>query len=94
MAIRYEWDPAKAAANRAKHGVSFEIARAVFKDPLAIIDLDPRDDYGEDRLTIIGMAGSRLLFVVFTEKNAGALRIISARKVTANEKRAYHEASR
>ena len=36
MAIRYAWDPKKAAANRAKHGVSFEMAREAFKDPLAV----------------------------------------------------------
>lgn len=89
MAIRYAWDPKKAAANRAKHGVSFEMAKEVFKNPLAVRNLD--DLYGEERSTIVGMVGNRLLVVVFTEGSDGAIRIISARKATAHERRKYQE---
>ena len=91
MAIRYAWDPKKAAANRAKHGVSFEKAREVFEDPLAVRDLDDREEYGEERSTIVGMVGNRLLVVVYTEGSDSTIRIISARKATAHEKRKYRE---
>jgi uncharacterized protein len=49
----FEWDEAKAAANFARHGVTFEAARDVFKDPFAIEQLDDRRIYGEERWTII-----------------------------------------
>ena len=53
----FEWDETKAAKNYAAHGVSFEAARGVFKDPFAIEWLDEREPYGEDRFVIIGMVG-------------------------------------
>ena len=45
----FEWDHTKAAENNANHGVSFEAARAIFKDPFAIEYIDDRYDYGETR---------------------------------------------
>jgi uncharacterized DUF497 family protein len=56
----YEWDGAKAASNYAKHGVRFEAALAVFRDPFAIEFVDDREDYGEQRFVLIGIAGARL----------------------------------
>ena len=46
----FEWDDAKAAANLAKHSVSFEQARDAFDDPFAIDLMDDREDYREQRL--------------------------------------------
>ena len=46
---------AEAARNEADHGVTFEMAKDVFKDPFAIEWLDDREDHGEDRYVIIGM---------------------------------------
>ncbi len=86
----FEWDEAKAAANYAKHGVTFEAAREVFKDPFAIEQADDRQTYGEERWTIIGMAHDRLLFVAYTMRNE-AIRIISARAAEPFEQREYHE---
>ena len=45
----FQWDDAKAAANDAKHGVTFEAARDVFEDPFAIEQLDDQHNYGEER---------------------------------------------
>jgi uncharacterized DUF497 family protein len=45
----FEWDEAKAAANFAKHGVTFEMAQEAFDDMFAIEAEDRRSDYGEDR---------------------------------------------
>jgi uncharacterized DUF497 family protein len=88
----FQWDDRKAAENFAKHGVSFEAARDVFKDPFSIEQLDDRENYGEERFTIIGMASGRLLFVAYTMKGE-TIRIISARGAEPYEQRDYHEQS-
>jgi hypothetical protein len=86
----FEWDAVKAARNEADHGVTFEMARGVFKDPFAIELLDDREDYGEDLYIIIGMGSYRLLFVAYTMRGE-AIRIISARGAEPHERRQYHE---
>ena len=88
----FEWDDEKAASNLGKHGVDFEDARSVFRDPFAVELLDDREDYGEERLILIGMSSTNILVVVYTvrlERN----RIISARKAEPNERVFYHEAN-
>lgn len=88
--MQWAWDTAKAAANRAKHGVWFETAVHVFGDPLILSQPDPYPD--GDRWQSLGMVGTMLLFVVHTwPDEAGTGRIISARKATAHERRAYEE---
>jgi uncharacterized DUF497 family protein len=62
----FQWDDAKALANVERHGVTFEAARAAFKDPFALEWLDESEDHGEDRFALIGMAENRLLFVAYT----------------------------
>jgi uncharacterized DUF497 family protein len=86
----FEWDDAKAAANAQKHGVTFEEARGVFRDPFAIELLDDREAYDEDRFILIGMTAARVLVVVYTTRD-DRNRIISARKAEPNERRFYHE---
>ncbi len=86
----FEWDEAKAAENYAKHGVSFDAAIEVFNDPFGIQRLDDREDYGEDRYSILGMVDGRILYVAYTLRN-GTIRIISARGAEPHEKRQYHE---
>ena len=86
----FEWGAVKAARNEADHGVTFEMARDVFKDPFAIELLDDREDFGEDRYVIISMVSNRLLFVAYTMKGE-AIRIISARGAEPHERRQYHE---
>lgn len=86
----FEWDDQKAADNYARHGVSFEAARDVFKDPFAIDRLDDRVTYPEDRYAIIGTVEDRLLFVAYAMRN-GVIRIISARGAEPHERRQYHE---
>ena len=53
MPIEFDWDPAKAASNAAKHGVTFGEAMAVFRDPLADTILDPDRGPGEERWVTI-----------------------------------------
>ncbi len=75
------------------HGVSFDLAKTVFKDPFAVERLDDREDYGEERFVLIGMAeGNVVLFVAYTERE-GRMRIISARRATQNEQDDYFEQS-
>jgi uncharacterized protein len=56
MKLEFEWDKAKAKANFRRHGVSFDLAKTVFKDPFAIERLDDREQYDEERFVIIGVA--------------------------------------
>jgi uncharacterized DUF497 family protein len=93
--VRWTWDPNKAAANRAKHGLSFDTAVLVFDDLLHASRPDPHPN--GDRWHTIGLAGPVLLLVIHTWPEAesdGAEpvgRIISARKATAHERKAYEE---
>ena len=86
----FEWDDTKAAANLANHGVSFERARLVFADPFAVGRIDDREDYGEDRFTMVGMVEGTLIFVVYTERG-DRVRIITARRATRHEQDDYFE---
>ena len=88
-ADNFEWDYQKALTNYAKHGVSFEEASFVFDDPFGIEKLDDREAYGEERFIRIGIAGSKLLMVVYTERGEKT-RIISAREATKNERDDYY----
>lgn len=84
----FEWDDGKATENYANHGISFELATQVFRDPFAIERLDDREDYGEDRFILVGMAGDFVLFVVYTERKE-RFRLISARRATKREQDDY-----
>ena len=86
----FEWDDTKAAANLANHGVSFERARLVFADPFAVGRIDDRQDYGEDRFTMVGMVEGALIFVVYTERD-DRVRIITARRATRHEQDDYFQ---
>jgi uncharacterized DUF497 family protein len=88
-ADNFEWNNNKAARNYVKHRVSFEEATGVFSDPFAIEELDDRKAYGEERLALIGMAGNRLLNVIYTERGE-RVRIISARRATKHERENYY----
>ncbi len=91
--LQFTWDPDKATANLRKHGVSFEDASTVFRNPLATVLPDPTHSEQEPRSLILGhSAGGRLLLVVFTETD-DQIRIISARDASARERREYEEHS-
>ncbi|MGO9743715.1 MAG: BrnT family toxin [Roseiarcus sp.] len=87
---KFPWDERKVASNVVAHGVTFDAARDMFTDPFAIEQLDDRENYGEDRFTIIGMARGRVLFVAYTMRGE-SIRIISARGAEPYERREYHE---
>lgn len=91
MNIRFEWDSDKAATNAAKHGITFDEAIEVFKDPNAIDTFDADNSIYEDRFRLIGLSSNRILTVVYVERDGDMIRIISARKATAKETRRYEQ---
>ncbi len=92
MPLRFAWDERKAASNLRKHRVSFDEASTVFRDSLARIFDDELHSADEHREVIIGHTIlNRLVLVCFTEKFGGAVRIISARLATRNERADYEE---
>ena len=89
--MEFEWDETKAAANLAKHGVSFEEAKTVFDDRLYVDFYDPRHSLNEHRYIIIGQSNQRrVLIVSYTERN-DAIRLINARELTRREWRDYEK---
>jgi len=93
MGLDFDWDDKKAKRNLKKHGVSFEEASTVFRDPLARTIDDPLHSDEEDRFVSLGESRrQRLLVVVFTERG-GKIRIISARVATRHERKDYEEGS-
>ena len=96
--MSWTWDPEKSEANLRKHRLSFDTAALVFDDPIALSVLDPYPD--EERWQTIGVVGNRYLTVVHTDlEEAGQElartgRIISARKSTRTERKAYDDRPR
>ena len=90
-ALRFEWDPSKAAANLAKHGVSFEEAQTAFSDEGALLLDDPEPVEGEDRFILLGLSAKlRVLIVVHCYRSADqVIRLISARKADRMERGQY-----
>lgn len=96
--LQFEWDPAKSLSNRRKHGVSFEEAALVFRDPLYLSWKDRFQD-GEERWQTLGrVEGLALLIVAHTireEPDDGikieVVRIISARRAEPKERRRYEK---
>ena len=87
--MQFEWDPAKAAENAAKHRVEFTEAITVFGDPLELTIPDPDHSVGEKRFLSIGQsAAGRLLVVAYTERD-GRIRVINAREATTQERKSY-----
>jgi len=81
------FDPAKEAANRAKHGVSLAMASQLEWET-AVVWPDARRNYGEPRQCAIAYIGLRLFFVAFVERT-DARRIISLRKANPREVKFY-----
>jgi len=94
--MRFEWDPAKNAANKTKHGIDFETAQLVFDDPFCVTFVERIRD-GEARWRAIGSIEEIVILVVvhtYTEEVSDeVIRIISARPATRRERRLYAQAN-
>lgn len=93
MALTFEWDSHKNEANRRKHGISFQEAESVFKDPNARLIGDPDHSIDEDRFVLLGLSYRLNVLVVCHcyRKKGGVIRIISARKAIKKEEEIYEE---
>jgi len=98
MNTRFIWDPAKAARNLQKHGISFNTAIRAFADPFALTNQD-RIEGGEQRWQTLGVVdGCLLLLIAHTiqdeNEDIEVIRIISARVANKKERRRYEQESR
>ena len=87
--MQFEWDPKKARLNYKKHKVTFEEAATVFYDPLSATFNDEDHSVAEQRFVTIGFSSMGHLLVVSHTERGIALRIISARRATAHERKKH-----
>jgi len=89
--VEFTWDEGKNAANLAKHGVSFEEARALFLSGVNYLELfDEAHSIAEERFIAIGPISRGVMLVVWTEQDEDTIRIISARRATKRERAYYY----
>jgi uncharacterized DUF497 family protein len=91
MSLRFTWDPAKAAANLRKHGVSFIEASTAFADALSITISDPDHSVSEERFVLVGRSDRDRLLIVAHVERGDLIRIINARLATRRERKTYEE---
>jgi len=91
MRFEFSWDPAKAKANKKRHGISFEEAQTTFYDDNARLTHDPDHSEDEDRYILLGMSAVLRLLIVCHSYREGdsVIRIISVRKATRTERKQY-----
>lgn len=87
--MHFEWDRAKADANRRKHRVTFDEAVSVFYDPLSATFPDPDSSRTEERLVTVGQSSRQRLLVVVHAEQGETIRVISARPATAHERKRH-----
>lgn len=92
--MQFEWDDEKERKNIAQHGIDFETAAAVFQDINRLEFYDEKHSIDEDRYITIGLIDGEayIVMVVYTEREE-AIRLISARKATKQERRMYYDYS-
>jgi uncharacterized protein len=94
---RFEWDEEKNRANLGKHKISFETAKLVFDDPDAL-SIQDRFVGDEERWQTLGTIDDVLVIVVahtwVDDERGEVIRLISARKATRGERKAYAESQR
>ena len=83
------WDDRKAANNLRRHGIGFEEGVTVFADPLARVYDDPDHSSFEDRFLVVGRSFSDCLLLVVHAERGDSIRIISARRLTPQEREDY-----
>ena len=91
FSLVFEWDPDKAASNATKHGIDFREVVQVWRDPLTLVLVV--DHESEARYLLLGALDDRIVTVVFTVRMQ-AIRLISARYASREERRRYAETPR
>ena len=87
--MEFEWDPRKAQANFAKHGITFSEAATIFGDPLAVTYFDPDHSSEEDRYLTFGATTKGDFVVVVHTERGDTTRLITARRMTSRERNQY-----
>ena len=86
--MKFEWDVAKSAANRAKHGIDFDSAKNIWLDENRV---EIRAAYPvEDRTILVGQYQDKLWTAIYTMRG-DTIRIISVRRAREKEARLYEE---
>jgi uncharacterized DUF497 family protein len=89
MKFDFEWNEKKAKINIQKHGIDFEEAMSIFQDESSLTMQDATHSMNEERFIDIGISSKgRILVVAYTERGE-KIRIISCRKATPVERKAY-----
>ena len=85
----FEWDDAKAAENWRRHRVTFQQGAEALADPLAMEEIDEREEFGEERVNVLGMRQGVRLHVTYTQRG-DRIRTISARRAMKHEQDDYY----
>ena len=85
--MRIEFDPAKDAANQAKHGVSLALAGELDWEA-ALVWIDDRIEYDELRMIALAPKTEILYYVAFVDRGE-TRRIISLRRANRREVKHY-----
>lgn len=91
MVVSFEWDEQKNRTNIKNHELDFADAYKVFENPM-LVNLDDRNEYGEDRWIGIGIMDFRVVVIVYSEPDEDTIRVISFRKATSYERNRYEQA--
>ena len=91
IAVKLEWDTKKAISNMQKHSISFEEAGTVFGYPMALTFDDPDHSTGEMRFLTFGLTRTNKFVIVSYTERQGVTRIISARKMSKQERDIYEK---
>jgi uncharacterized DUF497 family protein len=92
--MQVTWDPEKAEANQAAHGVSFAEAATVLEDEWALTREDP-DAIAEQRFATLGVSSEgKLLVVIYASREPEIIRIVSAWKANKWQRARYEEKRR
>ena len=88
--MRFEWDDNKNKLNINNHGLDFADAWMIFEE-LMLVDIDNREDYGEERFVGIGFLNNLVVVVVFAEPKEDTIRVISLRKALKYEREKFEQ---
>lgn len=88
--MRFEWDAVKNRTNLRDHKIDFADVPPVFNGPM-LVEIDDREDYGEDRWIGIGLLRNIAVVVVFTEPRRDTIRIVSVRRANKHERMRYEQ---
>jgi len=88
--VSFEWDENKNVENIAKHGLDFKDAWQIFDAPM-LVDIDNREDYGEERMVGIGFLKNFIVVIVFTEPDEQTIHLVSLRRALKYEREQFGE---